>query len=492
MRLHFVLLTTVLACGDPTVTTTDGAASDAAVTVADAGMSSTDTGMPSVDAGMMAVDAGMMAADAGMLAVDAGTLAGCAAPTGVVEHATDIVANETWVGGTTHLVKEYITVRAPATLTIEPCAVVQVAANRTITVRGDTSMNTARLIARGTADRPIRFERRVASDAWGGIRGYNASSPIDLAYVELDGGGGMTGNGATLELNGENIQGAPSPVITVDHTVISHSKGYGVLLLAAAAFTSTSRDLTIRDSGEAVNAAVLSLTIAALATLPTGSYTGNFADVIRVEQSLDVTSDLTIRNFGVPIHFVFGRVQVVAKVAPFPVVTLTVEPGAELRFDDYISFGIVGGGGEHTGVLRAIGTAAAKIIFTSAKSARAAGDWPGIWLRSAQGSQLDHVVIEYAGGPNGIISNNCRPAMSTDNAALTVGNFTASYVPSAASFTNLEIRDTSSHAINAAWSAAAFGPDLTGGVSFARNAGCRQTKNNLPAGCGMQQGCLVD
>lgn len=190
---------------------------------------------------------------------------------------------------------------------------------------------------------------------------------------------------------------------------------------------------------------MLSLTIAALATLPTGSYTGNFADVIRVEQSLDVTSDLTIRNFGVPIHFVFGRVQVVAKVAPFPVVTLTVEPGAELRFDDYISFGIVGGGGEHTGVLRAIGTAATKIIFTSAKSARAAGDWPGIWLRSAQGSQLDHVVIEYAGGPNGIISNNCRPAMSTDNAALTVGNFTASYVPSAASFTNLEIRDTSSH-----------------------------------------------
>lgn len=489
MRLHFVLLSSVLACGDPTLSTTDAAAPDATV---DAGMSSADAGMSSPDIGTPPVDAGMMPVDAEMMAVDAGMTASCAAPTGVVEHGTDIAADETWVGGTTHFVREYVTVRAPATLTIEPCAVVQIAANRTITVRGDSSMNTARLIARGTADRPIRFERRVASDAWGGLRGYNASSLIDLAYVELEGGGANTGNGATLELNGENIQGAPSPVITVDHTVISHSKGYGVLLLAAAAFTSNSRDLTIKDSGEAANPAVLSLTIAALATLPTGSYTGNFADVIRVEQSLDVASDLTIRNFGVPIHFVFGRVQVVAKVAPFPVVTLTVDPGAELRFDDYISFGIVGGGGEHTGILRAVGTETAKIVFTSAKSARAAGDWPGIWLRSAQGSALDHVVIEYAGGPNGIISNNCKPAMSTDNAALTVGNFTASYVPSPASFTNLEIRDSSSHAINAAWSAAAFGPDLTGGVSFARNGGCRQTKNNRPTGCGMQEGCLVD
>ena len=247
MRLHFVLLSSVLACGDPTLSTTDAAAPDATV---DAGMSSADAGMSSPDIGTPPVDAGMMPVDAEMMAVDAGMTASCAAPTGVVEHGTDIAADETWVGGTTHFVREYVTVRAPATLTIEPCAVVQIAANRTITVRGDSSMNTARLIARGTADRPIRFERRVASDAWGGLRGYNASSLIDLAYVELEGGGANTGNGATLELNGENIQGAPSPVITVDHTVISHSKGYGVLLLAAAAFTSNSRDLTIKDSGE--------------------------------------------------------------------------------------------------------------------------------------------------------------------------------------------------------------------------------------------------
>jgi len=488
MRTCFVLLTslTALACGDPDITTTDAGATllDAAISAADAS--------PKPDAATNADAAASANADAASATPDAAVAPTCAAPSGVVEHSNDIAASETWAGGTTHFVKEYINVRAPATLTIEPCAVVQVAAGRTITLRGDSAMSMARLIARGTAEQPIRFERRVAGDAWGGIRGFSAFTFVDLAYVTLDGGGATTGNGATLDLQGANVQGEPSPVIAADHVVISHSKGYGVLLGAAAAFTATSRDLTIRDSGEAANAAVLSLTIAALATLPTGSYTGNFADLIRVEQTLDVTSDLTIRNFGVPIHFVFGRVQVVAKVAPFPTVTLTIEPGNELRFDDYISFGIVGGGGEHTGVLRAIGTANEKIVFTSAKSTRAAGDWPGIWLRTAQGSELEHVVIEYAGGPNGITSSNCKPPNSTDFAALTVGTFTSSYVPAATDFRNVEIRDTAAHAINAVWSAAAFGPDVTTGVTFARVTSCKQTKNSRPTGCMMLEGCLVD
>ena len=52
--------------------------------------------------------------------------------------------------------------------------------------------------------------------------------------------------------------------------------------------------------------------------------------------------------------------------------------------------------------------------------ASVAGDWVGLWLDTANGSRLDHVIIEYAGADNGIVSNNCRPKMASDHAALIV------------------------------------------------------------------------
>jgi hypothetical protein len=52
------------------------------------------------------------------------------------------------------------------------------------------------------------------------------------------------------------------------------------------------------------------------------------------------------------------------------------------------------------------GTALNPVVFTSALAvplvpggtAPAPGDWAGLWLLTSNGSQIDHAVIEYAGG----------------------------------------------------------------------------------------------
>src|SRR5687767_11094769 len=64
----------------------------------------------------------------------------CPAPNGLtLEHGDDILADETWAGdGTIHHVTQSITVRPSATLTIEPCARIELSADRTITVRGES------------------------------------------------------------------------------------------------------------------------------------------------------------------------------------------------------------------------------------------------------------------------------------------------------------------------------------------------------------------
>src|SRR6267142_481057 len=91
----------------------------------------------------------------------------------VVTHSSNIVNSETWAGaGVTHMVPQSIAVDAPATVTIEPCAIVALGQGATITVRGDTTGNrTATLAALGTNDDTgfVAFVR-AGGDAEGGSR----------------------------------------------------------------------------------------------------------------------------------------------------------------------------------------------------------------------------------------------------------------------------------------------------------------------------------
>src|SRR5207253_9097094 len=148
-------------------------------------------------------------------------------------------------------------------------------------------------------------------------------------------------------------------------------------------------------------------------------------------------------------------------------VTLTIDPGVVLRFEPLTvepgAMMVFGGNGKEpnnkVGVLIAQGTVDEPILFISGAAAPAAGDWKGLWLDTAPGSRLDHVIIEYAGGANGIGSANCGPVGQTgqsDEAALIVGDFSTQYVPPSNLITNSTIRFSAGHAIDAIWWAADF------------------------------------
>jgi hypothetical protein len=116
----------------------------------------------------------------------------------------------------------------------------------------------------------------------------------------------------------------------------------------------------------------------------------------------------------------------------------------------------------------------------------------GLWLDTATGSRLDHVVIEYAGGVNGISSANCKDPATQDQAGLLVGDFEAQYVPPANLLTNSTIRFSAGYGIDAMWlTGTSNAPDLTATNTFPGNALCAQTFNAATSGCGGVFGCTA-
>jgi hypothetical protein len=187
-------------------------------------------------------------------------------------------------------------------------------------------------------------------------------------------------------------------------------------------------------------------------------------------------------------------------------VTLTLEAGVTLKLQAtssntaYMLFGTTTG--TETGTLIANGTAQAPVTFTSGADAPAPGDWGGIWLAYSAGSQLNHVIIEYAGADNSIGPLSCPPVSNPPyrhTAALLVGdNDPNGYVPPASLVANSLFKNNGGNfAIDSVWTTGSFGPDLTGSNQFqSSSAVCTQSKNRLTTtGCSQggsdASGCLV-
>jgi len=426
--------------------------------------------------------------------------ASCGSPTGTVIHSANIGASESWAGGTTHVVPNNISINSAAgatVVTIQPCAVVSLAAGTIINVNAGSS-----LVAAGTGPGgSISFVRNNSAQAWGSLRATSATSLLDLSWSTLQGGGsngGTYSNSAIVGVGAGYAAAPPSGNVRVQNVTIDSPLGGGVYFDAGGAFTADSTGLTVQGAQDYV----LSMGSMALSTVPQGSYASasNTLPMVNVVGTFNVTTDTTIHPY-LPVRIQTAGFTVRPSGTNTAPVTLTVEAGSRLLFPKanvttpgaLVTFGSNGNSPNNVvGVLLAQGTATAPILFSSGEAAPAPGDWVGLWLDTATGSRLDHVVVEYAGGVNGISSANCKDPATQDQAGLLVGDFEAQYVPPANLLTNSTIRFSAGYGIDAMWlTGASNTPDLTATNTFPGNALCAQTFNAATSGCGGVFGCTA-
>ena len=428
----------------------------------------------------------------------------------VVTHAADIAADETWAGaGTVHLVTAPIAIVAPATVTLQPCAIVKLSGGASIDVRGDLAGGgIAKLVSAGDdfITGRVVFETADASGpAWGRLRGVNKNSIIELDNTVISGGGNVGGSqlNAVVSMNGSSV--LPDATLKAVNVSIDAPAGVGIYF-SDAAFTSDSDALLVTNQTDSM----IAMPAMALGSVPTHTLSGSpaFAE-IKVVENANIFDNLTIATI-VPIHFKTDGVHV-GGLAPTFVqnVTLTLHAGVTLKFEGLtgppmVVFGDQGQTTDKNAALVVQGTPGAPVVFTSGKATPAPGDWAGLWLATSNGSQIDNAIIEFAGGDAHVGPQSCGPfdpsivQRARNTAALLVGDGTdQQYVPPAGLVTNTTFRNnTGSYAIDAVWEAPAFGPSLVASNTFGSGPKfCTQNKNLKPLGCFVsgvdQSGCLV-
>ena len=127
---------------------------------------------------------------------------------------------------------------------------------------------------------------------------------------------------------------------------------------------------------------------------PDNSLKGNKLDLV-VLNDANVPADAEWRFTAAPFRAMSG-IQVESPTAGAS--TLTIDPGVTVQFADNqrLRLGYINGG-----VLKAVGTAAAPIVFTSTHVPGSPGDWNGVDLTvTGDGTDLEYVRVEYAGQKN--------------------------------------------------------------------------------------------
>lgn len=406
----------------------------------------------------------------------------CAPPTGpAIEHHTTIQADETWGPGL-HVMTFGVAIRKNATLTIAPCAVVRVKKDYELSVGSGNVGDGGTLVAEGKPDEPIVFEAADA-DPWADIL-VSSQGSARLAYVTLRGGGGTYARrGASLHLFGDQY----SPIkalASVDHVTVENSGKYGVYLESRGAFSPDSHDLVIRGT----KGMPMSVSAPASQSIPSGTYTGNKIDAIRLSGGGydDYHEDGVIHDRGVPYMVGgdgnFGELSVVG--GPAGPATLTIEAGVTLEFpksDRNSGLWVDRSTGDHPagGILKVLGTAAKPVTFTSSEATPKPGDWVGIVFGAIPNAanKIDHARVEYAGGDTGTRGFSCGTPGSDDVISNEAGIAILGQ-PTSAFVTNTVIANSAKNGIERAWLGTTI--DFMATNTFENIAFCKQTANRTP------------
>lgn len=412
----------------------------------------------------------------------------CPEPTGEgTTHEKFVSKNETWTAADSpHTLPDGAVI--DATVTVEDCAVVRVGAS------GDLAVSGA-LVTLGTAGRGVRIER-LEQEAWGAISSTTTGGRLDLEYTSISGGGAVPANGIALQQGMITVEGErelpPDPRLRLRHVKLINSNSQGILLTNNAAFSDDSTDLSVTGS---VGYPVL-IGARAVGTLPPGAYDDNSLGAILIgtfeRLGAGENDDVTLHQRGVAYQVgsegdTFG---LEVGIGNGNAASLTIEPGVELRFGSGFGLSVEG----PDGVLSAVGTAAAPIVFTSAAETPAAGDWLGLSFfgEVAAKTQLDHTVIAFAGSENtSTRSFSCgTPLAPPTLQAQTMGAvyLALDSAPTASFITNTLMSDSASNGVDRGYTGDAI--DFTAGNQFERIAYCVQTEPKPAVGaCSAEPAC---
>lgn len=297
-----------------------------------------------------------------------------------VEHRGTIKADETWGPDKVHVIKGelYIQGDNSPTVTILPGTVVRIGNGGAIWVgyngRGG-------LVAKGTADQPIRITSDAPTPAhgdWKTIGFYkgnlSAVSVIDHAIVEY-GGHADYGNvylyQTTLKLANSEIRHSSS------HGLKGENDGH--------------LDGFVGSSLHGNKKAPIAWTAAAAHELGADSnYQGNDIDRVYLKAGT-LAQSATWQALNVPYQL-NGEFYVQGAASP----VLSLQPGVQLLMGDAAAIWV---GYNGRGGLEANGTADAPITITSDAPTPSAGDWKtiGFYKGAIASSQLVHTNIAYGG-----------------------------------------------------------------------------------------------
>jgi len=133
---------------------------------------------------------------------------------------------------------------------------------------------------------------------------------------------------------------------------------------------------------------------------------------VELNKEIEV-SDIITTNFTSDATLKAGKTYTVQGSIHIDGCVLTIQPGVTVKFTENSSF-VIGSNRENS-VLKAEGTSAQPILFTSAGNNKSAGNWNNIRFESGTSSAsiLSYCTIEYAGGASGdntgaIDMNNCK------------------------------------------------------------------------------------
>lgn len=279
---------------------------------------------------------------------------------------------------------------AGSVLTLQPGVVLKMISGRVLVGDTDWEATKGTLIAVGTVAEPILFTSASATPApanWDGVYFRAGNQGSKMKYCTLEYGGSWGYNYSDIGMLQVQFTS-----VDVSYCTFKHAKTCAVYLNETSKFDNFDYNtINVGEEADGVNLP------------PNAVHTLGLHNTITAKREIVTSGYFTLPSatwpkLAYPYHSEF--ISVGSNQNP---AWLTLAPGVEIRFTGsgfYIGMGQYSNG---TGGLKAIGTQAEPIVFTSANDSKAPGDWGKLEFNKGTlaGTIAQYVIVDYAGSTAG-------------------------------------------------------------------------------------------